>query len=951
MSGPLEVSGLRRSSHGWIEAAIVAGLLVVATGLLPAGGAMAAIGVAAVWFLPGSLLLILLHRHLPLGGGDLPVLATGLGMLWLVICSGVAVLLHAPLSLVTAMYWASVGSLLVLILVRRRGLTWWRRRSRDGGTGRTRDVRARLPLLLLAAIVVGLAVLKIALDGVVVSGDRWTYLGLIRNHLDSEQLASVSPFLKDGSVSWRQVADAWGVAIAFLARWLQVDPVDLFSLHLAPILVVLGLLLYFSLARHLFRDLRLASFALLVTAVYLVTDSEWNEGLGFVILSRTVEDKVVAAFACYPLAMIFFLRYVRVRETASLALFALCAVASGLIHPLGPAFCGLSVVGFWATRLLAAPGKFSLRSCMMTGLVLLAGGAVPLLQRSSVEAMSLTPTTFTPEMIREALALHRYTLLVLDLETDSYMAHPALLSHPVVILAALVLPWMAFRTRGLAAGHFIVGTMAALLVALFNPWLAPLVGKVITPWLLWRLTWIAPVGFIVAWAGGEAVRSLVRWSRNGKAAWLELLGGGLVLLLLVVALLGAGRRLTPSWEYLRWWNSRLIDEDLRTTLAAARDTVIPGTRIMTPVEHAHLVPALLGKSYPLAFRALEENPPQAYQDMESFYGGGLLDAARLSVLDQYAVGSILIENRGWLHLQLGELEPPPRLLAAGERFSVVEPHPDWKEEIWVRGNSELSRGEFAAARHIYRQALDSGFSPVLSHLGAGTAWLSEGRLAPALEHFTAAVEASGGNPLLQAYVGRALAEQSSVDGGDAAAASVGFYRATLASSPLAAGPAIHELLMSGLEELPEPTRSTLWRHATATYRRRLEQHPEQRAAYWRLTDVLGAGPDHAGVVEVTSELLRRWPRDWYAHYILAGAYHALGNGEKAVAGYRATIRWNPRFPEGYQRLARRLEEAGAADEAIEVLRRAARIFKDRAWPEAELGRIYLRLAARSPVSD
>ena len=134
-----------------------------------------------------------------------------------------------------------------------------------------------------------------------VFGDIWIYLSWVREYLGGDRLASVEPFFGGDVGLSRAKINGWLLEQAAVSRVSGVDPIDLVFSYLNPALVVAAFLVFFALARILFRSERAALFSgCLYALFFLVHLSQSRIAWGGEFVQRLPEDKLVAKFLFFP---------------------------------------------------------------------------------------------------------------------------------------------------------------------------------------------------------------------------------------------------------------------------------------------------------------------------------------------------------------------------------------------------------------------------------------------------------------------------------------------------------------------------------------------------------------------------------------------------------------------------------------------------------------------------
>jgi hypothetical protein len=88
---------------------------------------------------------------------------------------------------------------------------------------------------------------------------------------------------------------------------------------------------------------------------------------------------------------------------------------------------------------------------------------------------------------------------LLLLNTNQYITHPDLLINWPSLLAILLTPFLLIWTRKDDQALLMFSTTIVYLFLSFNPILTPLIGRFITPWMVYRLTWPILVHYTLAY--------------------------------------------------------------------------------------------------------------------------------------------------------------------------------------------------------------------------------------------------------------------------------------------------------------------------------------------------------------------------------------------------------------------------------------------------------------------
>jgi hypothetical protein len=503
--------------------------------------------------------------------------------------------------------------------------------------------------------------------------DEWALMAAVRRFLDLPTVADPYEF------------DVCDLAIALVVRLSGVEVFDTYRLHLPPLLVVAGALALLVLAESVLKDRGLAWVALTLQGLFALSDMHTRgEGMGMAMLVRQVEDKFIALLVVLPLAQAAFLWSLRGGGRRALAAFAFLGGAATLLQPFAVPWlvltCGATYGAALATRLAPRSRRRMIVLGLLTGVGLaLAWGLRAL--RPSPYFVLYDPSWPFNATLRE---LSFRQLLILSLEKGWYMAHPWLLTHPLVIAALagslLLLPRVR---RSLEAQWLLVSTWVPV-VLVFNPLTAVALGWFVTPWRLYRLLWVMPVALVLAFALGLAVRAaearlVGRWP---GAARRRLAAGPLALaaLALVAALLLP--RMGEAARALRARNRILVKPGEKeflhgvSTLAARG----PGGVVLAPEGLGVRLPTWTARLLPLCglwtIRARED---ELLRRCAAFHAGAEVGPDAAALLQERGVRYVITDGlspvESSLRAQPGAFRP---LLRTGE-WALYE----WRPERWA----------------------------------------------------------------------------------------------------------------------------------------------------------------------------------------------------------------------------------------------------------------------------
>jgi branched-subunit amino acid transport protein len=167
-----------------------------------------------------------------------------------------------------------------------------------------------------------------------------------------------------------------------------------------------------------------------------------------------------------------------------------------------------------------------------------------------------------------------------DLPLGGPIVEPSLVADPLLLagLAGIVVAWLKRREMGAA---LLAAASIPFITLAFVPFVAPLFGKIVLPWMAYRALWLIPFGSLLAILLAALPRNATGTLLRGITA--------LALLALTLAALPWNRASARPDVF-----SPLRDRDTREVLA--RIAALPvGSRIAAAPGFAELIPALAGR--------------------------------------------------------------------------------------------------------------------------------------------------------------------------------------------------------------------------------------------------------------------------------------------------------------------------------------------------------------------
>ena len=502
--------------------------------------------------------------------------------------------------------------------------------------------------------------------------DDWTYLGYVREYLDTDRMNEEEPFLGSGeAVNPRMRSNVWVVVQALISDVTDVPPHEVLLEYLRPLLIVFVALATYALTRALFRSATVALLAVAFQLGYAFLDMSAHEGFGRNLFLRISEDKMIGAFLLFPVALLFLTRFVTMRSAASYIGFALTVMAISVVHPVPLVFLATAIVSFGALRALT---ERSLGEAGWAALLLLPVGLAsiwPFVQRQLL--VDVAPDLFATG---GGNVTFRDEFHFVKLGAGLLMGNYHMILHPLVLAAIILAPvvwWLARRDVG---NQLVAAMTLGALTLFFFPLLATPLAEVMTPQTLWKVPWMIPMAPMLAYLTYQAARRLpgltpLRWFNGGSVRARFVAGAApavIVIAALVVALVvqeqyqradggafydwtseetllpgsdgsiflgGIDRAFSESWR-IQPDEERLFDYLDRELLS---DSVV----LAEPAWLHRMIPGVLTEIYPLDFGGIagageRRNAARAFAD------GTITPEELEAVVERYGIDYIVVRE-------------------------------------------------------------------------------------------------------------------------------------------------------------------------------------------------------------------------------------------------------------------------------------------------------------------
>ncbi|MCB0208248.1 MAG: tetratricopeptide repeat protein [Anaerolineae bacterium] len=860
----------------------------------------------------------------------------------------IVVWLHMPLSM--------LGYLVVVFTIGLGSFAWFKQAHPDMRSPISQRVKLKpivlftlVPLMAIGAVFY-LFLSTLSTWG---SGDLW-YLRYI-NAYTTGAYESVDFNLR---ASW-WILQAWQNQIT------GINSLDAFSFYLPPFLMLLSLLSFYALAQKLFKQRGSALMALLVHLLFLVSSINSHDWLGRGFFDRIIEDKFLIWLIMLPVALLLALRYIETGQWRLLWGLGPVYMALVLVHPLG-LVQGTLVIGSFGLVHLLVERKLKVlgRVCVMCGLLALLV-VVPLVQRNGIISIDKQPqktTTIDVESknssptyaggiknVPARLYLNENRLWVFSAIDDTYIAHPFLIAHPMSLLAVLLTPLLLFDLRRSLVAQLLFSNMVATLVLLYTPWLTSILGRVITPWMIYRLSYGLPVTLVLAYFLQKGSSNLLtaRWPRQRRFAALWPVAAVSLLFLLMAGYIVEGI------SFLKERREQTLGTAERDILAHLADNVGSNDVIIAEDDNmTYFIPASVTSG------TLYDNAgydPKAREAVTHFYRTEWITPATLQLLRQWNISTMVVDHQTNLSFYLAQLPAHFTPIYHNPQYTLYQFNASIKSTEILVASSQLLEGKTEQALQQYNQILRDNPTNVLAYLGVGEAFRQMSKPAEAEAAWRQALLLdSGFNPAAQ-KLSSLLANQGQIP------AAIDILQEALKHAPT---PVLHQQL--GDLYLTAGKTETAQSH----YKQAIAATPNNSSYHLTLADLyaqrglfdqalveyntviaidtwptFGFNPEHLSGVHQSFDF--RQQRLIQAHMGLAGLYWQTDQLGKAENAYRRAIAITTNYQPAYTELASFYHTQEATEKVPSLYSQAARLNHNAAWPHVELGKLFMKQATGS----
>jgi hypothetical protein len=560
------------------------------------------VGAIAVLIFPGLALTHLVASR-QIGRFSLPgrlavYFVAGIGILASVGFAGL--MLHLTLSRITVVLAGINAFFIILLLVKKLTVD-----SAPDAAGGRRSLKGWM-LAVIFVVAVGASLLTLLTPR---DSDDWYYLAHISNYVAGHPLRSEDAIFDQGEPpSPREWYGSWWVVEALLAKVTGTHPVDCHQTYLPILIVTFSVFGVFALATRLFRSPQTALMACCLQILFYMSSVYPYNTVGWMFLCRTAQDKSASCILVVPVTIAIALESlgrargdVRRVDRGFYILYIIALVTSALIHPLGPVWVALMIIPFFIIEALRQRRRDSIApiaALLLPFLIcaaLLAPGRTPMVENLEEKGLRTSGgaeimTEFSVYLPGDPFPRYSEASYVpaLELTPKMWIVNPLyVLRFPMAVAALVLCAVLPRYFKSSSTARFLgIGTLLTLFLA-FTPPGTAVVSSLIVAKLAFRLSWILPWGFILAFF-------LARLRLADPAKWL--------LILVAVMAIGRGR---PS----NYVSAHYAIRDSDRPSAADKDVLkalgaepAPQGYVLAPPGIGRYIAAVVPDAYPIRYR-------------------------------------------------------------------------------------------------------------------------------------------------------------------------------------------------------------------------------------------------------------------------------------------------------------------------------------------------------------
>ena len=755
-----------------------------------------------------------------------------------------------------------------------------------------------------------------------------------------------------------------------------IDPITLVATAARPVIALWVLLAAYTLGAAAFNSRRFGLYAAAIQILIYLAAPFWRgDNVSLFFFERTDADKFLVTATMLPIVFAFALRYVRFRRYEDWFAAAIAAIAVSLIHPLIAAMLALGLTSFGIfhflfnlhdsttyRRVVALAGLAILTMLIPVVQLILSRGEAPLasaypdsfegwtvgermtpvlpfLQIPSLHYYGNQPdldhlkaadanSNTSPFLIwRFAVNAERQRLIFFDI--DSYVSDPRLIFEPIYLLALLMLPFLLVHIHRSLAAQFIVGVTAGILFILFNPFLMPLIGSLVFPWILWRLVWLFPYALIIAAASHRllhwlitAVHILITKIRQRRPSHLSpaVHHYALISLLFIVTLILSPRirqnlhNLDNSTAFFFPTPTQLLHR-LNELTTADPGLVLADQNLSVPIPayaaHAHVLAHRVPNTSEIFPATAQDVALQRLIDQHAFFNTPLLTTNSINILQHYNIAYIVVESGSELDRQLRLATDWFEWQLDDQSYSLYTVHQTPRHTATIQGNTAFSQGLWSTAVQFYLNALAADPTDRLAQMGLIEATLAQGQFDSALTQLEELV-AQNNWPVLHYRLGQLYAEMGDIERSQAQ------FDAAQQAAPAVSR---YHIALGNICLMTQQLGCTTTQYALAVAN---NSFPDEAARHLAEADLWRQPGQMAQALPLYEQAVALNP-SLFNQFVLQNVYQELGQYQRAENVVNQLRADNPLRPEALSAQAGAMVAQNRIDEAIDLYQKAIQL--------------------------
>ncbi len=663
-------------------------------------------------------------------------------------------------------------------------------------------------LLIILVLACAAALIPLSSSGYV-DGDVLTHVAMIRNVLESPRFSMEEPLFGAGlPAPTRGAANPWLLLPAFMSRVSGIDPLHLINTYLPPTLGILAILAVYLLVSELSGKKSLALFTTVFFVIYLAAEPFHRHGnQSYILFRRIISDKHFLLAILLPVGIVFAQRYLRSGLTRFLVLFGLTGMGIAFTHSLVTLFLLISTSVFATGYLLVDwinQQAFIKKTAWRVAALVVSTGVlmtIPLLQSrkesdrisylflndlSRISLVSdktlISPVTSAdslsvpgqkvpylgevevenanPYLVRRLYGqLKAKGLLVLS--STMFMSHPDLLWDLGTILALCLTPFLLLWVRKDNLALYLFAVTITYPIINFIPFVAPLVSRFVTPWLLYRFTWPLPLVLTLAYFLFKFAEWFEKPFSRFQPRKINLAGLPAVVLLLLMATWLRGdiqefaESLLDKRNPTQIFSNELIDF-IRERVSSDHLFGSTGDVLLSDYssnlifaaffDHPNLVAHRYNTTSEEFIASRQDEALQRSLDVDYFTEAILLDNRIMEIIRDHGVSHVLVRSNRALNCQLSYYPSAFNELYRDQAYTLYEVKAPVQDDPTIQANSWLLEGNLESAFSAYQDGLRLEPTSLPALLGISEVYTRNGEPSLALDYLQQALNTSAEDP-------------------------------------------------------------------------------------------------------------------------------------------------------------------------------------------------------------